>query len=289
MAFALSFGTLLWGGLFLILADRLHLPTLATTRAMISSGKKHRKLSQVVEAWITYWAIKAAPLVRLEEHRRGRLAGILRSAGIQQTPEVYTAYTLVKSGATLLLAIPCAMVFPIMVPVVAVLAVLMYFKESQKADEQLKLKREAIESELPRFVATIEQELQNSRDVLTILESYKRSAGDAFRQELDITCADMRSSGYEAALTRFEARLSSAMLSDVTRGLIGVLRGDDGGMYFKMLGHDFKAMELRKLKEKAQKIPPKVRVFSFIMLMLFLITYLVIIIWEIVKSLSGML
>lgn len=32
-----------------------------------------------------------------------------------------------------------------------------------------------------------------------MLEHYKENAGAAFRKELDIVCADMRSSSYEAA------------------------------------------------------------------------------------------
>jgi tight adherence protein C len=98
----------------------------------------------------------------------------------------------------------------------------------------------------------------------------------------------MRSSSYEAALTRFEARINSPMLSDITRGLIGVLRGDDGAMYFQMLAHDMKQLELQRLKARAMKIPPKIRVFSFIMLMCFLMTYIAIIVYEILRSLGGM-
>lgn len=105
---------------------------------------------------------------------------------------------------------------------------------------------------------------------------------------MDILLADMRSSNYEAALTRFEARLNSPMLSDVVRGLIGVLRGDDSAVYFQMLSHDFKQMELQRLKAQAQKIPPKIRVFSFAMLMCFLLTYLAIICYVAVTSLGGM-
>ena len=100
---------------------------------------------------------------------------------------------------------------------------------------------------------------------------YKRQE---FGEELGVLVADMRSSSYEAALTRFEARLNSPMLSDVVRGLIGVLRGDNSVVYFQMLAHDFKQLELQKLKSEAQKIPPKIRVFSFLMLMCFLLTYL---------------
>lgn len=86
-----------------------------------------------------------------------------------------------------------------------------------------------------------------------MLEHYKENAGEMFQKELDIVCADMRSSSYEAALTRFEARLNSPQLSDVVRGLIGVLRGDDGVVYFQMLTHDFKQAELQRLKAKAAK------------------------------------
>jgi hypothetical protein len=216
------------------------------------------------------------------------MANILKSAGISMTPEVYTAYAIVKAGAILLGVIPCLVIFPLLSPVLVFLAVLVYFKETRKADEQLKAKCEQIERELPRFVATIEQELKSSRDVLSILEHFKKNAGVAFAAELDIVTADMRSSSYEAALTRFEARLNSPQLSDVVRGLIGVLRGDDCVVYFQMLAHDFKALELQRLKGEAQKIPPKIRVFSFIMLMCFLFTYLVIIALEIMKSLGGM-
>ena len=122
-----------------------------------------------------------------------------------------------------------------------------------------------------------------------MLEHYKKNAGEDFAKELDIVTADMRSSSYEAALTRFESRLNSPMLSDITRGLIGVLRGDDGGMYFQMLSHDMKQLELQRLKAQAMKIPPKIRVFSFLMLMCFLMMYMVVIIFEIIHSLGGML
>ena len=165
---------------------------------------------------------------------------------------------------------------------------IIYFKEIRRADEKLSAKREKIESELPRFVATITQELKASRDVLGILENFKKNAGEEFGNELDVLTADMRSSSYEAALTRFEARINSPMLSDITRGLIGVLRGDEGGVYFQMLAHDMKQLELQRLKAQAMKIPPKIRVFSFIMLMCFLMTYMAIIVYEILRSLDGM-
>ena len=76
---------------------------------------------------------------------------------------------------------------------VVLAALMVYFREAGKADEMLRTKREEIESEMSRFASTIEQELKNSRDVLSILENYKKNAGEKFAQELDIVCADMRS------------------------------------------------------------------------------------------------
>ena len=130
--------------------------------------------------------------------------------------------------------------------------------------------------------------LAASRDVLSMIEHYKQNSGPVFSAELDVLTADMRSGSYEAALTRFEARFNSPLLSDIVRGLIGVLRGDNGVHYFQMLSHDMKQLELQRLKAKAMKIPPKIRVFSFVLLMCFLVTYLSIIIYEIIHSLGGM-
>ena len=107
-----------------------------------------------------------------------------------------------------------------------------------------------------------------------------------FTAELDVLTADMRSSSYEAALVRFEGRIASPMLSDITRGLIGVLRGDDGRLYFQMLSHDLKQQELQRLKAKAAKIQPKIRVFSFIMLACFMLTYVVVLAMVILDSMA---
>jgi len=284
----LFFGVLLAGGLFFILADILRLPTLATQKAMLSAGRQAKVKTKTLEALMMGWAVKLSRLIRMDEYKRHRMANTLNAAGLDMTPELFTAYALTKSGCILLAVIPCLIVLPLLAPVVLILAILTYFKATQSADEKLKAKREEIEQELPRFVATVTQELKASRDVLGIADHYKQNAGEVFAAELDILTADMRSGSYEAALTRFEARINSPLLSDIVRGLIGVLRGDDGAMYFQMLSHDMKQLELQRLKAKAMKIPPKIRVFSFMLLMCFLFTYLAIIVFEIISSLGGM-
>lgn len=78
------------------------------------------------------------------------------------------------------------------------------------------------------------------------------------------------------------------MLSDVVRGLLSVLRGDDGRVYFQMLAHDFKLLEVQKLKLIAMKQPSKVRKYSFFMLGCFVIMYLAVMTVEIMKAIPGL-
>ena len=275
-------------GIYLIVADRLKIPYLKSSKAIMNMGRTDRKLTTSIEAVIMDLSIKLSRFIPMDKYKKNRLSATLRAAGISMTPECYQAHAILKALVVALLAIPCFIIFPLMAIVVFILAVLVYFKEYQKAEEQMQSKRDAIDTELLRFVSTIEQELKTSRDVLSILESFKKNTTPALADELGITCADMRSGGYEVALMRLEARVNSPQLSDVVRGLISVIRGDDGIMYFQMLAHDFKQMELRKLKAQAQKIPGKIRIFSLIMLMLFLATFLIVIAAQVIQSLGVM-
>ncbi len=283
------FGFLLALGLFLIFANALKIPYLKTSKAVMTTGRADKKISKSIDAIMLGIAAKIGQLIPMDKYKKARLEGTLRCAGMKLTPETFTAYALVKALCVALLAVPCAFVIPLAVPFIVILAIALYFKETGKADEKMREKREAIEQELPRFVATVEQELKTSRDILSIMENYKKHAGMHFGYELDVTCADMRSSGYESALTRFEARIGSSQLSDVVRGLVSVIRGDDSAVYFKMLAHDFKLIELQRLKAQAAKIPPKIRIFSFAMLALFLLTYIVVMGMQLIDSLGTML
>ena len=209
-------------------------------------------------------AAKAAPLVRLDAYKRRKLEAQLKSAEIQMSPETYVAAAWVKGG---LIGLPALLIFPILAPVILFLAVAVFFKEQKRADEIVQQRREEIETELPRFVNTVEQELRSSRDVLNILKAYQHNAGHAMKRELEITIADMASGNEENALTRWESRIGSTMLSDVVRGLISV-------KYFQMLYMTFKQLELQKLKLEAMKQPGKMRKYSFMLLGCFLLMYL---------------
>ena len=282
------FGVSTAAGLFFLTADLLKLPRLSTEKALLSAGRRERKQLQSLDVLFLSWAIKLSRYIRMDEYKRHRMERTLAAAGLDMTPEAYTAHTLVRPGLILLAVIPCLILLPLLSPILVLMAILLYFKESRRVEEMVSARRDKIEAELPRFVATLEQELGASRDVLTMLENYKRYAGADFALELDVLTADMRSSSYEAALTRFEGRIASPILSDIVRGQLGVLRGDDGRVYFKMLSHDLKQLELQRLKAQAAKIPPKIRVFSFLMLVCFMLVYIVVIVVQILTSLGSL-
>lgn len=281
-------GLLLASGMYFILAQALHLPRIATTKAVLNVARQDKKQTKNMEAIIFELASKLSKFIRMDDYKKRKMTATLKSAGIKLTPETYVAKAWVKSGLIAALLIPILPILPILAPVIILLAIAVLFKELRLADEVLRQKREEIEYELPRFVSTVSQSLKATRDVPAILQSYQKSAGESFRQELEITIADMKSGNEETALTRLESRIGSTMLSDVVRGLISVKRGDNGVMYFEMLNHAFKQMELQKLKLIAMKQPGKVKKYSFIMLGCFLLMYLGILGYEIINALGKM-
>jgi pilus assembly protein TadC len=120
-----------------------------------------------------------------------------------------------------------------------------------------------------------------------MLEDYKQHAAPELASELAVTVADMRSGNYESALTRLESRVGSSMLSDVTRGLIGVLRGDETRLYWSALSVKLADIQRQMLKQQAQKVPGKVKKLSMCLLVCFLLTYLVVIAVEVMSSLGA--
>jgi len=283
-----TFAVFLAIGLYMILADVLKLPSRRSLKAVSTVDKREKKKSKNFDVFINEISMKVGKFIKLTDYNKRKLTATLKSASINLAPETYIARAWVKAGLTLLFVIPALIFIPLLFPVVLFLAVAIYFKEIRSAEEAVKERREDIEYELARFVATLTQEFKASRNVLTILETYKLNAGPSFKKELGITVADMKSGSYESALTRFEARIGSSKLSDVIRGLIGVLRGDDGVVYFQMLTHDLKQMEIQRLKTLAMKRPGKIRKYSFAMLFCFMLMYLSVMFIEIISTLGKM-
>ena len=241
----------------------------------------------ITDIALAFIAFGVGRYLRLDRLKRNKVQRALDIAGLQLTPEVYTARAWVTAGAVGLCAIPMAFLIPLLVPILIGLAVALWFSTYYAAFDFVKKRRKLIEGEIPRFALTVGQSLENDRDVLKILTSYRRVAGKDFGAELDQTIADMKTGNYENALIRFETRIGSPMLSDVIRGLIGVLRGDDQRMYFKMITFDMRQIEQNNLKKEAAKRPKKIQRYSMMMLICIMIIYLVVLCTEVMSSLGA--
>jgi tight adherence protein C len=281
-------GSLIGIGLFLVISDCLRIPYIKTSKAVNNLSKRQKKKTSTIDIWIKDFTAWISTKIKINEYKRMQLLSDLQTANLNITPELHIANAIIKSSLCGLLVIPTFIIFPLISPLVIALAFAIYFKEYKGIQEKIKIKRSAIEFELPRLVFTIEKTLSHNRDVLEIFDSYRENAGAELKHELSITVADMRSGNYESALTRLESRVGSAMLSDVVRGLISVLRGDNTSVYWASLSLKFADIQRQLLKGQAQKVPSKVKRLSMALLFCFISVYLVVIISQIMTSMGAM-
>ena len=261
-------------------------PTRKTSRMMLLAQRQGKRRENIFDVYAAKVSSKIAPYVRLDKMKRASLERTLKIAGNSLTPECYVAKAWVIAGTVALCAVPMAFLIPLMVPVLIGLAVALWFSTYYTAFDYVKKRRKRIEKEIPRFALSIGQSLENDRDVLKILTSYRRIAGKEFGAELDQTIADMKTGNYEQALLHLEARVDSPLLSDVTRGLIGVLRGDDQRMYFQMITFDMRQIEQNELKKEAAKRPRLIQRYSMMMLLCIIMIYMVVLCVEVFDSLG---
>ena len=279
-------GALFGIGLFFILADVYAIPYYKTSKAVESLSKLQKEKTSGLDLWLGGIAGWLADRLPMDPFKRSQLEADLRTAQMDVTPEMFRANAIVKAILIGIMAIPMAFIFPLLCPVVLFLAVFLYNMEIKSVSKRIQGKRAKIEYELPRLVFNIEKTLKHNRDVLYMLESYSKTAGPEMKHELDITAADMRSGNYEAAITRLESRVGSSMMSDVCRGLIGVLRGDDTEMYWASLAIKFSDAQRQQLRIQAQQVPRKVKRLSMCLLICFMLIYVVVILAQIVNSLG---
>jgi Flp pilus assembly protein TadB len=273
-------------GVYFLLANRFQLPYYKTSKAIVSLSKRQKEKTSGLDVWLKGVSSWIAKHLKLNDFKREQLLADLQTAQMNISPEEYKANAIVKALLVGVFAVPTLFLFPLLSPVILFLAVFLYIRENRAVARRIRAKRDRIEFELPRLVFTIEKTLKHNRDVLYMLESYAENAGPEMKNELKITAADMRSGNYEAAITRLETRVGSSMMSDVCRGLIGILRGDDTAVYWSSLAIKFNDVQRQQLRLEAQKVPKKVKRLSMCLLICFMLIYVVVILEQIVTSMG---
>ncbi len=263
-------------------------PTAKTSKMMLMAKKQTGQGDEnLFDVYLIKIAEKLGPVLRLDPIKRNKLDLALHIAGIKLTPESYTMKAFLMALLTLFAGLFLLLFIPMLGFGVMALSVVMWFSTYHQVFDIVKKRKKLIEAELPRFAVSIQQGLSTDRDVLKLLISYRRIAGPNLGQELDTTIADMKTGNYENALLHLQNRVGSTMLSDIVRGLIGTLRGDDQQMYFKMLVFDMRQIEQNNLRKEAAKRPKQMQKYSMMMLFCILLIYVVVLSVEVVGSLSG--
>lgn len=275
-------------GLALILLDAFRVPEYSVSKTTHNLGKQQEKKTNPLEIWLRELSGWLAARLRLNEYKRLQLDADLKTADMTVTPEQYTANAIIKGFVVGIFALPALLLSKLLAAFLLFCGVILSVTEYKKVGKKIRERRRRIESELPRLVANIEKTLIHSRDVLGILDAYKEHAGEELRRELEITVADMRSGNYEVALTRLASRVGSTMMTDVTRGLIGVVRGDHTDVYWAQLALRFDDYGRQLLKADAEKAPKRVRRLSMLLLICFMLIYVVVIGQTLISSLGGM-
>lgn len=273
-------------GLYQFALILLKIPSSRTTKAIKAVAARNRPSAAGFKNTYNDISLFVSRFIRLNEFKKKELADSLKIANISMSPELFTARALVRSAGIMLMSVPFFFFLPIIGLLVIVLAVLMYFQEKQKVDSCIKEKRKQIEFDLPRFVYAISQEIQMSHDVISILERHKDNFSPYLNEEIEITIADMRTGNYEAAITRFEGRIGSTNLSEVCRGFIQMIRGDDTSVYWETLAIRFSELQKQYLRNIALKIPPKVHRLSFFLMMSMMLLYVVVLGWELLSNMG---
>lgn len=226
------------------------------------------------DSFIEKLAKRMAPHIRLDTFRKDALQAALAFSDVGRSPEEHAARSLAIGicGLCLLpLLLPVVFLSPLLAAVGAALlvglTVYLAVHEYTRVNVLMRRQKEKINAELPQFASSISELLAHRKHipVLEILTEYRKIARKAFRAELDRTIADMKTSNMESALLRLDHRIGSTMMSEVVRGLIGILRGDDEVIYFQTIAENLREQEIAEAKKKASVLPEKVRKKSMVL------------------------
>lgn len=221
---------------------------------------RHRAPKSITQTEIIVQRIAAVlePHIDMDPIKRGQLAETLKSLGYQETPELWQARAWSRAALIAIALFPLLLISPFLgAGAMILIGVSLYQQQKKKLTGEMEKRRQIIERELPQFASTIRQSLNNTHDVISILNTYRKICSPALQQEITRTLNDMVTGNPERAIKALESRVSSPKLGQVTRGLVAVLRGDDQRIYFEMLAAEFRKSQNEEVEKELLKRPSK--------------------------------
>lgn len=248
--------------------------TRKTVKKYKAVGKEKKGSSMnAVDDGLQNLSKRFVPYIKMNSIARSEKEKALRISGMSYTPEEYMAYMLTVSGIFVIIGIVFGVfglitkmtMFVILAVGLIGLGIASYIFNNVKLSKNQKKALLDIEKELPRFVAYLNMNMaQNTETMLSLLERYT-SENEMFDNELSMTIADAKTSSFDSAITRWDQRVNSDKLKQITHGLIAANNGDDVKMYFAMLERDMSAYWVSYLRSNIQTIPARMRVPKILM------------------------
>lgn len=227
-------------------------------------------------------------LFPMSDYRKKRLEADFARLNITQQPEDFISQAKARS---LLLVLIGALFIPFGIPwlalLTAVISVLAYFQTTQTIRKKVEANNREIEAELPRLTETLIYSLQDSRDLISFFEKYRKVSGKALGIELDHLVLDMKTGNQEAALHSMDARLGLPSFSALSTVLCGVHQGVDQQTSLLVLEQDMRTKEREALRRLMEKRPGRIKAASFILTILLIFLFMVPLVILIINNLQA--
>lgn len=243
-----------------LITGMINFPSKQTYKNMQNISKKKGVKEEFAELFVFPVAKLISRFVRIDMYKRKKLVRNLARAGYTISPEEYYAEAIVISGYVLLVSVGMIIMGITLFGFLGlILAVMLYFSNVDKVNDKLKITNEAILRELPRFVRTYNHSKHANTQLLTIIEKYRMVAGKDFCYDLDVLITDLKTTGEEEALMRFDERVNLPQLSGFVNALISSTKGIDQEIYFFTLEKEMNMLARENIRREIQKRPDKVQ------------------------------
>lgn len=249
-------------GLWRVTAALLYHDKYSTGRkSMQQIGKWYREKQDIWDNLTLKGLVnKLSRFVFLDDTAKESLTRQLHRAGLDMTPEQFTARKYVifaGAGIAMVLCVLLKFWFGVIICILAALYGVM--RQREVLTSRIKARDDAINMEMPRFIRTLCRTLHNNRDIYAALASYRKVAGPILGEELDILLGHMRTGGVAISLQQFQKRLGTDSAFRLCSTLQEIDRGIDQTATLDYLADDMARQSKLNIQKTLSTRPGKMR------------------------------
>lgn len=262
MIFNILAAVLAAAALYQILAFFLKTPPLKQSLMIMRNRTNGNSGSKKTVSLIGNISKSLADYIPLSIAKEIRYSRMLQNVSAE-TPKEFVARIVVTCIIIAVLAILAAIITPWLAILPLVASAIAAFIIFEDAKDKAKKQHQAAEQSIPNFVEMFTHSVKTNRNVLSIFDTYIQNYEcTPLSVELMRTVADMRTGDPDIALKRFEHRMNNPLLSQLVRGILATMRGEDMTAYFNDLVRKVNEVRKKLLTQKALKVVPKISVMS---------------------------